>query len=236
MSRSIRRSVSSPERVPEHPQLSERQKSHLAMISSDLRLAAGTSIYERGDAARWVFQVRDGVVKAFRPMRQGRPHVLGFLFPDDLFGLSERDRYANAASAVSVVTLRRAPVDQLKALLLRDPELEFRFICKLTHSLRRAQRQAIAVGRRTAVERVAMFISLMEQSQAHLTRPEDTVELSMPGRDVADFLQLSTGATRNALRKLERDSIIECEPTRIRICDRAALNRLLPDADFLSMQ
>jgi hypothetical protein len=65
MSRSIRRSVSSPERVPEHPRLSERQKSHLAMISSDLRLAAGTSIYERGDAARWVFQVRYGVVKAF---------------------------------------------------------------------------------------------------------------------------------------------------------------------------
>jgi hypothetical protein len=80
-----------------------------------------------------------------------------------------------------------------------------------------------------------MFISLMEQSQAHLTRPEDTVELSMPGRDIADFLQ-STDATRDALRKLERDSIVECEPTRIRICDRAALNRLLPDADSRSMQ
>ncbi len=236
MSRSTRRSVKSFERASELPRLSERQKSLLAMISSDLRLAAGTSIYERGDEARWVFQVRDGVVKTYRPMRQGRPHVLGFLFPDDLFGLSERNRYANGASAVSIVTLRRAPVDQLKALLLRDPELEFRFLCKLTHSLRRAQRQAIAVGRRTAVERVAMFISLMEQSQAHLTGPEDTVELSMTGRDMADFLQLSTGATRNALRRLERDSVIACEERRLRICDRDALNQLLPEAESRPLQ
>jgi CRP-like cAMP-binding protein len=213
-----------------HLLLSERQKAHLDRISSYQRLPAWTHIYERGSPAEWVFQVREGLVSTFREMRKGRPHVTAFLFENDLFGLSLNGVYANSARALTRVVVRRAPYDQLKALLLRDPELEFRFLTKLTASIRHAQRHAIAVGRKSAVERVAMFLSMMEQAQAYLNQPDDVVALPMRLRDIADYLQLSPQATNAGFRDLERQSIIiTAPPHRIRINDRDAFNRLLPD-------
>jgi CRP-like cAMP-binding protein len=213
-----------------HLLLSERQKAHLDLISSQQRLPAWTHIYERGAPAEWVFQVREGLVSTFREMRKGRPHVTAFLFENDLFGLSLNGVYANSARALTRVVVRRAPYEQLKALLLREPELEFRFLTKLTASIRHAQRHAIAVGRKSAVERVAMFLSMMEQSQAHLHEPDDVVALPMRLRDIADFLQLSPQATSGGFRDLERQSIITTAPPhRIRINDRDAFNHLLPD-------
>ena len=187
-------------------------------------------IYERGDPAAWVYQVLEGVVSTFREMRTGRPHITGFLFERDLFGLALNGQYASSARAVTRVTIRRAPTDQLKALMQREPELEFGILCKLTAAIRHAQRHTIAVGRRSRVERVAMFLSMMEQSQTQVEKPENAIDLPMSASDIADYLRLTPEAMRRGFRELERQSIILPEPPhRIQILDRDGFNRLLPD-------
>jgi CRP/FNR family transcriptional regulator len=229
--RSTRSQLAALDVEPAHLRLSPRQKEHLDLISSSQRLPAWTPIYDRGAPAVFVFQVREGVVSTFRDMRRGRPQVTGFLFENDLFGLAINGVYASSARAVTRVTVRRAPLDQLRALLLRDPELEYGFLCKLTAAVRRAQRHTIAVSRRSAVERVAMFLSMMEQGQAQLGVVPDVIDLPMSGRDIADFLQLTPTATRRGFRELERESIVApATGHRLRIVDRAAFNRRLPDA------
>jgi hypothetical protein len=76
-----------------------------------------------------------------------------------------------------------------------------------------------------------MFLSMMEQSQARLHDSAGVIDLPMSGRDIADFLQLSTTATRRGFRELEQESIIAPDLAhRVRIVDRDAFNRLLPDA------
>jgi len=215
---------------PAHLRLSERQKTHLDLISSTQRLPAWVHIYERGDPAAWVYQVLEGVVSTFREMRTGRPHITGFLFERDLFGLALNGQYASSARAVTRVTIRRAPTDQLKALMQREPELEFGILCKLTAAIRHAQRHTIAVGRRSRVERVAMFLSMMEQSQTQVEKPENAIDLPMSASDIADYLRLTPEAMRRGFRELERQSIILPEPPhRIQILDRDGFNRLLPD-------
>jgi CRP-like cAMP-binding protein len=231
MTRSTRSQLVAPDQEPAHLRLSVRQRAHLDLISSSQRLPAWTSIYDRGTPAAFVYQVREGVVSTFRTMRRGRPQVTGFLFENDLFGLAVNGVYASSARSVTQVTVRRAPLDQLKALLLREPELEYAFLCKLTAAVRRAQRHTIAVSRRSPVERVAMFMSMMEQSQAQLHDSAGVIDLPMSERDIADFLQLSPAATRRGFRELERESIIAPDIAhRIRIVDRAAFDKLLPDA------
>jgi len=228
---SVRTSLGAPDTEPVHLHLSERQKTHLEQISSTQWLPAWTHIYRRGDPATWVYQVLDGVVTTFREVRNQRPHVMGFLFERDLFGLAVNGTYASSARAVTRVTLRRAPADRLKALVLREPEVEFGLVCKLTAAVRHAQRHVIAVGRRSPLERVAMFISMMEQAQAQTNQPADTIDLPMTASDIANFLRLSPAAMRRGFRELERQSIIVPEaPHRIRIRDRDAFNRRLPDA------
>jgi CRP-like cAMP-binding protein len=230
MKRNIRSQLLAPDIEPVHHRLSARQKSHLDLISSNQRLSAWTHIYERGEPAVWVYQVLEGVVSTFREMRTGRPHITGFLFERDLFGLAVNGLYASSARAVTRVKVRRAPADQLKALLQRDPELEFGMICKLTAAIRHAQRHTIAVGRRSPLERVAMFISMMEQAQVQIDQPPDVIDVPMSASDIADYLRLQVDALRRSFRELERRSIIVPEaPHRLHILDRDAFNRLLPD-------
>jgi CRP/FNR family transcriptional regulator, anaerobic regulatory protein len=215
----------------DRPMLSERQKEHLALISSRLHLGPHTPLYERGDAARWIFQVRHGVVRTCRPMRHDEPAVTGFLFEGDLFGLATNGVYANSAQTLTDVSLLRATYEDLKALLLREPELEYRVICKLTHFIRRSQRHLIAVGRRTPIERVAMLISLFEQEWPSARPRGDSVSMPVSQHDIAGFLMLSPSATRNAFDTLKRRGLIVGDgPKRIRILDRKAFNALLPDA------
>ena len=230
MKGSTRSQLVAPDLEPVHYRLSERQKSHLDLISSNQRLAAWTHIYERGEPAAWVYQVVEGVVSTFREMRTGRPHITGFLFEKDLFGLAVNGLYASSARAVTRVKVRRAPTEQLKALLQRDPELEFGVLCKLTAAIRHAQRHAIAVGRRSPVERVAMFISMMEQAQAQIDHPPDVFDVPMSATDIADYLRLTPDAAKRGFRELERRVIIVPEaPHRLHILDREAFTRLLPD-------
>jgi signal transduction histidine kinase len=103
------------------------------------------------------------VVKAFRDLPSGRRRVAAFLFPEDVFGLVENGRYLNTTQTVTAVTLYRIPIDELERLFLHDGHLQFQFLCEVTHELRQVQRQAIALTRRDAVGRVAMFFSMLEQ-------------------------------------------------------------------------
>jgi CRP-like cAMP-binding protein len=52
---------------------------------------------------------------------------------------------------------------RLADLLRNDPDLQFVFLTKVTHELRKAQRRSIVLGRRDAVGRVAMFLMSLRQ-------------------------------------------------------------------------
>ena len=84
--------------------------------------------------------MRSGVVKSFRELPSGKRRVATFLFPDDIFGLSEAGRYVNTTQTVTAATIYELDTERLKALLLQDPQLQIQFLCKVTHELREAQR------------------------------------------------------------------------------------------------
>ncbi len=50
---------------------------------------------------------------------------------------------------------------ELATLLKQDGHLQFKFLSKVTHELRYAQRRAMMINRRDAVGRFAMFIAMM---------------------------------------------------------------------------
>src|SRR5262249_4414649 len=145
--------------------LTPRQREELARIGTRLRLPARTLIYREDSAAQWVFAIAEGVVKSYRELPSGKRAVAAFLFARDLFGLAENGRYVNSVRAVTRVILYRLPVSDLTVLLRHDSDMQFKFLLKVTHALRDAQRRAIVVNRRDAAGRLAMFIAFMREHQ-----------------------------------------------------------------------
>lgn len=208
---------------PEAPLLTDDQRMRLATIATRVNVTPRAVIYRDEAPATSVFIIAEGVVKAFKDMPSGRRWVTAFLYPADVFGLAENGRYIRTAQAVTRATLYQFNVDVLIETLKNDGELQFKFLCKLTHELRESQRQTITIGRRDAVGKLAMFIREVERQ--HSGGPD--IELPMSRSDIASYLGLSLESVSRASRALERRGVL-CFPGRhlVRIVDQAQFERI----------
>jgi CRP/FNR family transcriptional regulator len=192
------------------PILTVPQRRRLAALATRLRLPPRTTVYREGDALSWIFINADGVVKSFRELSSGKRRVVAFLFPKDVFGLAENGRYVNTTKTVTAATLYRIPHEALVAVLQRDAELQFKFMCKVTQRLREAQRQTILIGRRDAVGRLVMFFKMLEPDGS--LKPQETrIQVPMSRTDIAEYLGLTPEAVSRATRQLERQRIVAFE-------------------------
>jgi CRP-like cAMP-binding protein len=206
--------------------LSPRQRQQLLAIATSMRFTPRSMIYREQSAASWVFIIAEGVVKAFKELRSGRRCVMSFWFPKDVFGLASNGLYVRTAQAITAVTVYRIETDALIEVLRRDGELQLKFLCKVTHELREAQRQEIIRSRRDAVGRLAGFIRYLERS-CRDRRHAGSVEMPMSRSDVASYLNLSLESVSRASSRLERRGIVSF-PDRhtVRILDRMEFERL----------
>jgi CRP/FNR family transcriptional regulator len=206
--------------------LSKRHQMQLAGISTRLRLPARMVVYREESAAQWVFIIAQGVIKSYRDLPSGRRRVMAFLFQDDIFGLAESGHYVNTTQAVTPVTLYRIELPTLTAMLRRDSELQFQFLCKLTDVLRSSFRKQILIGRRDAAGRVAMFLRMLEQETCHKGEESD-IDIPMSRSDIANYLGLSLEAVSRACRALEQKGIVDFVGRHsARILNRARFDKL----------
>jgi CRP-like cAMP-binding protein len=215
--------------------LSDEERARLAVLASIVRFNKGEEIYGEGQRANSVFNIITGVVKAYKIAPDGNEHITAFLFPDDLFGLSEEGRHINSTKAITPVTAYRLPVSALRSRLSKDAGLEFHVICKLIHELRQTQRHAFLLARRNALSKVAMFLQLLEQLQA--ARGERTTEIYLPMNrsDIGEYIGMSLEAVSRAFRGLTTRGIIKSRDRRhLKIMDRSTFDKIAGDTNTSS--
>jgi CRP/FNR family transcriptional regulator, anaerobic regulatory protein len=208
---------------PGAPLLTDSQRMQLAAIATRIQVAPRVVIYRDEAPATNVFIIAEGVVKAFKDMPSGRRWVTAFLYPADVFGLAENGRYIRTAQAITRATLYQFSLDVLIETLKNDGELQFKFLCKLTHEVREAQRQTIIIGRRDAIGKLAMFIRDLERQNGG----SRDIDLPMSRSDIASYLGLSLESVSRASRALERRGVL-CFPGRhvVRILDPVQFGRI----------
>jgi len=208
--------------------MTAKEREHLATIANVMRVPAGTVLTHAGQEAKAVFSVTSGTLAAYRERSDGTRKIFAFLFAEDVFGLARRGRYVNSVKAITAAVVFRLPVDALTGLLKRDAPLQFRFLCKVTQVVRDAQRQALMTIVRDPVERVALFLSMMEEAQGGEARHErDTIELPMTRQDVAAYLSLTSASIKAAIETLESRGLIKRMNGAIVIADRARFDALV---------
>ena len=210
--------------------LTDDERARLAVVASIVRFKKGEVIYRENDQADAVFNITSGVVASWKNAPDGREHIVAFLFPDDLFGLSAEGRYANSTKAMTAVIAYRLPVAALRSRLKKDAELEFHVICKLCEELRQTQRHAFLLSERKATSRLAMFLQLIEQLQ--IARGEQTAEIYLPMNrsDISEYVGLTLAAVSRAFRSLTMRGIIKNRDRRhVRIVDRSAFEKIAGD-------
>lgn len=198
----------------------------MAAIRSDVRFAPGQSIFFEGDPAEWLFNVKLGVVKIFKPLADGRTQITGFLFPGDFLGLALLNKYSYSVEAVTAAELCKFPRLEFEALLVRFPALEHRLLGYASNEIAAAQDQMLLLGRKTAQERLATFLMMMRKRAASPTEA-DTILLPMSRQDIGDFLGLTIETVSRTVTRLRKSGAIALpDPNRVVILDEALLKDL----------
>lgn len=211
--------------------LTSREREHLASIATTMRVPAGSILCHAGQAAKAVYSVTSGTLASYRERRDGTRKIFAFMFAEDVFGLARRGLYVNSVKAITPAVVHRLPADALAALLTRDGTLQFRFLCKTTQVVRDAQRQALMTTVRDPVERVALFLSMLEEVQ-HDRRKDEPIAIPMTRQDVADYLNLTSGTIRSSVDALEERGLVRrTPPDGIAIIDRQRFDALV-EGDF----
>ena len=81
---------------------------------------------------------------------------------------------------------------------------------------------------RDPVERVALFLAMLEEAQGEKHRHDTPVSIPMTRQDVADYLNLTSGSIKAAVDALEdRGLVRRVPPDGIAIVDRARFTALV---------
>lgn len=169
--------------------------------------------------------ILSGAVKLTKLLPDGRQQIVGLQFAPDFLGrpfISESNFGAEVAVDVRLCTF---PKEVLESMLKENPELENRLLRQVLKELDEARQWMLVLGRMTAKEKVASFLSLIAD---HIDPEHDgdsvTFELPLSRAEIADYLGLTIETVSRQFTALRKEGLIEIEGNRhIVVPDREAL-------------
>ena len=193
----------------------------------EITLDAGAVLYPEASPITAVYRVQSGVVRSCRSLADGRRHVAGFAFPGDVVGLDGTTVHLFAAEAVTAVRLLRTPYRGLAQFddATDGPAHAEPLASLLLRALLAAQEGQVALGRMSAVERVARFLLAIDERLG----PDDRGGFTLPMSryDIADHLGLTFETVSRAISRLRTAALIALpDPHRVRILDRVRMQAI----------
>ena len=191
----------------------------LEQLGHRLQYRPNEPVFTQEEIATSCYNVLEGVMRLYKLLPDGRRQIVGFALPGDFLGLSSTDRYAISADAVGPVVACRF-VKRLFSRFAEDrPGLLRRINEFAARELSGAQEQMVLLGRRSAEEKVAIFLIKWRDRLARIGPLAAMTPLPISRQDIADYLGLTIETVSRTLNKLERDGVIEIVPGGIRLAD-----------------
>ena len=196
---------------------------------SGFTLEAGQSLFDEGQDASHIYNLTSGSMKLYKLLPDGRRQITGFLFMGDFFGFvgSEHQDYIYSAEALTMTTMCKFPRKDFEKLMVDYPQVQRSILKIASNELAEAQQQMLLLGRMTALERIASFISMLSSRAVRRGQKANPVSVPMGQIDIGDYLGLTTETVSRSLSRLKKLNIVETEVDhKYRILDSEALARL----------
>jgi CRP-like cAMP-binding protein len=186
-----------------------------------LRAAAGDKLFSQGETSQFIYQVRHGLVRTTKLMRDGRRVVQGFHVPGDIFGINRTAVHATTAEAVCDVHYVRCERSRFEDFVASNVDVAQQLWTWLIQCSERFEQLSL-LGRGSAVEKLAYFLLDM----AERTGAKSRIELFMSRYDIGDYLGLSSETVSRAFTLLRERRIIHSKGRLVVFLDLPALRQL----------
>ena len=190
--------------------------------------APGQEIVAAGETTSTIGSVVEGVVSLSKTMADGRRQMVGLMFPSDFIGRPKSPVAPYDAVAVTPVRLCLFSRPQFERLLREAPSIEQRLLEITLDELDAARDWMLLLGRKTAREKIASFLSILARRSAALAEAETVnglvFELPLTREAIADYLGLTIETVSRQITALRKAGMIEMVDARhVGVPDFAAL-------------
>ncbi len=190
-------------------------------------IPAREDIFFDGDEASHVYEVRDGIVCAYRILPDGERHIISFYYPGDMIGNCSLGTYAYSAQALTPVRVRRIPRSVLERSMAQRPELAQRFLRLAAIELAATRDHLLCLAAKSAEAKLAAFLLALSRRNAEQGESPDEIRVPMTRLDIADYLGLTIETVSRTLSKFKRNGIIDLpRATLVQLKDADRLARL----------
>jgi CRP-like cAMP-binding protein len=168
------------------------------------------ALFRQGDAATHLFRIIDGAVALERFLEDGRRQLVELLLPGDYCGLAVDGHYTATGVALSPTTFQACPLAELE----RHDDLGWDIMHQFEAQICTAHEHLLAVGRMTALERVASLLLRLSRLDARATGrsaqrlPAIAIHIPLTRGEMGDYLGLSLETVCRVMSDLERRGLI----------------------------
>ena len=191
------------------------------------------SLYSAGRPFHALYVVRSGAFKTFTTDSHGESQVLGFHLPGEIMGLDAiaSGQHQCTAEALEKSSACEVPFERLEEVARELPGLQQQLMRVISREVLHDQRHLVMIGRRAALERLAIFLHSLSERLQRMRRDPTLFVLPMSRRDLANYLGLVIETVSRLFSRLAELGVIEVERKTIRILDPEKLRELAGEAD-----
>ena len=165
----------------------------------------GAEICGEEEPAEYVYQVKEGAVRSYKLLSDGRRQIAAFHLVGDIFGLVNGGSHRFTAEAIIETTLRLVKRQSLDAAASSDADVTRNLLIMTANNLQHAENHMLLLGRKNSHERVAAFLIEMDGRLA----AAGVMTLPMTRRDIADYLGLTLETVSRALSQMRRAGVLD---------------------------
>jgi len=197
--------------------LNPQQLTELARHTTKHQFDASAGLVADGAKVERYANIMSGVIKLAKVTADGRQQIVGLQFAPDFLGRPFSEKSDFGVEAATDVRVCSFPRDVLDKLTRESPELEHRLHAQTLKELDEARDWMMALGRKSAGERVAGFLCFIAEHinpEMELKKGPVTFDIPLKRADMADFLGLTIETVSRQLTKLRQARLIEIENNR----------------------
>lgn len=187
----------------------------------ELRFEAGEPLYQPADPPRYVFTIREGLVKLVQYLPDGTQRIVRLLRQGDLAGMEALvgQPYQHAAVALAPVDVCRIPTAVVKHLNLETPKLYRELMNRWQRALSEADRWLTELSTGPARQRIARLILRLAQT------PDGRFRL--PSReDIGAMLAITPETASRTIADLRRKGLLRRLPDQSLIAEMDGLREI----------
>lgn len=191
-------------------ELDPRAMQQVESIMARRSIAKNHAILSEGEPNDSLYVVLQGSFRLSKLLEDGRRQVTGFIFKGDFLGVRPTDQSAYTAEALEDGLVCCFPHRFLDDASETSPGVKDRLIAKGQTEYHKAQDHIVLLGKKTAEERVASFLTALGDAVGkELIDGSVEAPFSMSRQDIADYLGLRLETLSRTLGTLKKKASLK---------------------------